>query len=205
MLEAGSYAIEDGSPGLSSGSSARGTVALRVVAGIALLVSLVPNFGIVDLVTAIAPAGEWVPLRMLELGWAIVFGILFPVGFAAQLRRGGGPLATLQQLVVVTVSLGVATLLTTKPHEWLLVAFWAAATAAVVALHPARSRVLALGRMKAERALAALAALAVVPAGIYAAQMAAQRRGAFPAMTPTASSTGPSRARPRSRSSCWSG
>lgn len=160
---------------LEAGTHARGTAALRVVAGLALLVSLVPNFGIVDLVTAIAPSGEWVPLRMLEAGWAIVFGVLFPVGFAAQLRRGGGPVASVQQLVVLTASLALATLLTTKPHEWLLVAFWAAVTAAVVALHPARSRVVAFGR-PADLRLAALAAAALAPAGVYAAQMAAHYR-----------------------------
>ena len=135
----------------------------------------VPNFGIVDLVTAIAPSGERVLLRMLEAGWAIVFGVLFPVGFAAQLRRGGGPVASVQQLVLLTASLALATLLTTKPHEWLLVAFWAAVTAAVVALHPARSRVVAFGR-PADLRLAALAAAALAPAGVYAAQMASHDR-----------------------------
>jgi hypothetical protein len=164
---------------LEAGSDARGTAALRVVAGLALLLSLVPNFGIVDLVTAIAPSGEWVPLRMLEAGWAIVFGVLFPVGLAAQFRRGGGPVATLQQLVVVTGALAVATLLTTKPHEWLLVAFWGAVSAAVIALHPERSRVLAL-RHGADPLLAALTAIAVVPAAVYAAQMAAKYRGGHP-------------------------
>jgi hypothetical protein len=154
---------------------ARGTLWLRVVAGFALLVSLLVNFGIIDLLTAVAPSPEWEPVRMLEAGWGIVFGVLLPIGFAAQLRRGGGPVATVQQLVVVTAAMGVATLLTLKTHEWLLVGFWAAMTAAIVALHPARSRVFARpGR--ADPVLAALAAFAFVPAAIYAAQMAANRR-----------------------------
>src|SRR3954470_10819488 len=102
---------------------------MRIAAGLALLVSLVVNFGVIDLATAIAPSPEWEPVRMLEAGWGIVFGVLYPVGFAAQLRRGGGPIATVQQLIAVTASLAIATLLTTKAHEWLLVLFWAAVTA----------------------------------------------------------------------------
>lgn len=85
---------------------------LRVVAGLALVVSLVLNFGIVDLLTAIDPSPEWEPVRMLEAGWGIVFGILLAIPLAAQLRRGGGPVATLQQLIVMTASLAIATLLT---------------------------------------------------------------------------------------------
>jgi len=152
---------------------------LRVVAGLALVVSLVLNFGIVDLVTAVDPSPEWEPVRMLEAGWGIVFGILFPIGFAAQLRRGGGPVATIQQLAVITASLAVATLLTLKAHEWLLVGFWAAVTAAIIALHPARKRVLARPA-RPDPIIATVAALAVVPAAIYAAQMAAKYRAGFP-------------------------
>jgi hypothetical protein len=47
----------------------RGTVPLRLVAGFGLLVSLVVNFGIVDLLTAIAPGPEWERVRMIEAGW----------------------------------------------------------------------------------------------------------------------------------------
>ena len=154
---------------------AESTLWLRVVAGFALLVSLVVNFGIIDLLTAVAPSPEWEPVRMLEAGWGIVFGILLPIGFAAQLRRGGGPVATVQQLVVVTASMGVATLLTLKAHEWLLVLFWAAVTTAIIALHPARPQIFARPR-SVDPTLATLAALATAPAAIYAAQMAANHR-----------------------------
>src|SRR5687767_13444352 len=99
---------------------ARG-VSLRIVAGLALIASLVLNLGIVDLLGAIDPSPEWEPVRMLEAGWGIVFSVLFPIGLAAQLRRGGGSIATVQQLAVVTASLAIATLLTLKAHEWLLV------------------------------------------------------------------------------------
>ena len=152
---------------------------LRVVAGLALLVSLVLNFGIVDLITAIDPSPEWEPVRMLEAGWGIVFGILLPIPLAAQLRRGGGPVATLQQLIVTTASLAIATLLTLKAHEWLLVAFWAAVTATIAALHPSRKQLLARPN-KPDPILATVAALALVPAAIYAAQMAANHRAGLP-------------------------
>lgn len=144
--------------------------------------SLVLNFGIVDLLTAIAPGPEWEPVRMLETGWGIVFGVLLPIPLAAQLRRGGGPVATLQQLVVTTAALAIATLLTLKAHEWLLVGFWAGITAIIVALHPARAQVFALRgrRGQADPILAIVAALALVPAVIYAADMAANRRAGLP-------------------------
>jgi hypothetical protein len=152
---------------------------LRIVAGLALLASLVLNFGLVALITAIDPSPEWQPVRLLEAGWGIVFGILLPIPLAAQLRRGGGPVASLQQLVVLTAALALATLLTLKAHEWLLVAFWAAVTAIIVALHPARAQLLA-GPAKPDPVLATVAALALVPAAIYAAQMAANHRAGLP-------------------------
>jgi hypothetical protein len=152
---------------------------LRIVAGLALLASLVLNFGLVDLITAIDPSPEWQPVRLLEAGWGIVFGILLPIPLAAQLRRGGGPVASLQQLVVLTAALALATLLTLKAHEWLLVAFWAAVTAIIVALHPARAQLLARPA-KPDPVLATVAALALVPAAIYAAQMAANHRAGLP-------------------------
>jgi hypothetical protein len=152
---------------------------LRVVAGLALVVSLVLNFGIVDLLTALDPAPEWEPVRLLEAGWGIVFGILLPIGLAAQLRRGGGPVATVQQLFVLVTALAIATLLTLKAHEWLLVGFWAAVIAAIAALHPARKQLLTRPG-KPDPILAVVAALALVPAAIYAAQMAANHRAGLP-------------------------
>jgi hypothetical protein len=137
--------------------------------------SLVAGFGVVDLVTALAPGPEWESLRMLEAGWGIVFGIVIPIALAAQTRRGGGPVAAVQQLVVLTASLALATLLTTRTREWLLVLALAASTAVVAAVHPARSRVFAAGGTT-DRVLAALATLAVVPAAIYAERVAANRR-----------------------------
>ena len=152
---------------------------LRVVAGLGLLTSLVLNFGLVDLLTAIDPSPEWEAVRLLEAGWGIVFGILLPIPLAAQLRRGGGPVATLQQLIVVVASLAIGTALTLKAHEWLLVAFWAVVTAAIVALHPARKQLLA-HPSKPDPILAVVAALALIPAAVYAAQMAANHRAGLP-------------------------
>jgi hypothetical protein len=148
---------------------------LRIVVGLALVASLVVNYGIIDLQTAIAPGPEWESSRVLEGGWGIMFGVVLPIALVMQMRRGGGPVAAVQQMLVVTASLALATLLTTKTHEWLLVLVLLAFTAVIIALHPARSRLLAVGR-KPDRVLAALAMLAAVPAGIYAEQMAANRR-----------------------------
>ena len=150
-------------------------VPLRVTAAAGLLASLVVGFGVIDLVTAIAPGPQWESLRMLEAGWGILFGVVVPVALAVQIRRGGGPVAAVQQLVVVSASLALATLMTMKAGEVLLVLVLTAFTAVVIALHPARSRLLAVGGTPS-RVLAALATLAVVPAGVYAEQMAANRR-----------------------------
>ena len=75
----------------------------------------------------------------------------------------------------MTASLAVATLLTLKAHEWLLVLFWAAMTAAIIALHPARSQ---CSRSPAEPTPYSRAwrRLGLVPAAVYAAQMAANHR-----------------------------
>jgi hypothetical protein len=68
---------------------ARGDAPLRIVVGLGLAASLVLNFGIIDLVTAIAPGPEWEPLRMWEAGWGVLFGVVLPIALAAQLARGG--------------------------------------------------------------------------------------------------------------------
>jgi hypothetical protein len=154
---------------------ARSAVPSRVIAAVGLMASLVAGFGVIDLVTALAPGPEWEALQMLEAGWGIVFGVLIPIALVVQLGRGAGPVAAVQQLVVVTASLALATLLTAKTREWLLVLVLAGFTAVVIALHPARSRVFRVGGA-CDRRLAALAALAAVPAGIYAVRMAANRR-----------------------------
>jgi hypothetical protein len=153
----------------------RSAVPSRLVAALGLAASLVAGFGVIDLVTALAPGPEWEALRMLEAGWGIVFGLVIPIALALQITRGAGPVAAVQQLVVVTMSLALATLATAKAREWLLVGVLTVFTAVVIALHPARSRVLRAGGSP-DRALAALALLAAVPAGVYAARMAANRR-----------------------------
>src|SRR6478752_7459419 len=133
-----------GRPAIASRGMTR-SVALRITAGLALAVSLTLNFGIVDLVTAIAPSSEWEPIRLLEGGWGLLFGIVLPIALASQLRRAGSPVASLQQIAVVTLSLAFATILTVRAHEWLLVAALAAITVGIVALHPAPRGVLVAG------------------------------------------------------------
>jgi hypothetical protein len=61
-------------------------------------------------VSALAPGPERVALQMLEAGWGIVFGVLIPLALVVQVGRGAGPVAAVQQLVVVTASLALATL-----------------------------------------------------------------------------------------------
>jgi hypothetical protein len=157
----------------------RASVWLRIVAGLALVASLVINFGIIDLVTGIAPGQEFESTRMLSAGWGVVFGVLLPISLIAQMRRRGGPVAALQQLVVVTASVALATFLTVRAHEWLLVLVMAAFSAVLVALHPARAQLLGVEH-RPHGVLVALATIAAVPAAIYAEHMAANRRSGIP-------------------------
>jgi hypothetical protein len=69
---------------------------MPIVAGLALLVSLVVNFGVIDLATAIAPSPEWEPVRMVEAGWgiaAIAWSALMALA-AAQLTRAARQLGS---------------------------------------------------------------------------------------------------------------
>jgi hypothetical protein len=91
---------------------ARSAAPSRVLAAVGLVASLVAGFGVIDLVSALAPGPERVALQMLEAGWGIVFGVLIPLALVVQVGRGAGPVAAVQQLVVVTASLALATLLT---------------------------------------------------------------------------------------------
>ena len=75
-----------------------------------------------------------------------MFAVVLPLALAAQIRRGGGPIAAAQQIGVVTIAVAIATTLGMNATELPLVLLLALFTAVDVAMLPARSRMFTLDR-----------------------------------------------------------
>jgi hypothetical protein len=118
---------------------------------------------------------------VLDVGWGAVFGVVLPIGLLSQLRRPERRIAGIQQTAVVAAALAVAGLAGRSGGYVALAGGIAAVAAVLLRLHPARSTFLARGR-RLDATLLALAAVAAVPACVYAWRMvSAQRHGLPPA------------------------
>jgi hypothetical protein len=139
----------------------------RVVAIVAATLSLLVNFGIVDLIDGLTGAFTNDTNWVLDAGWGTLFGVLIPVGLLASLRTAAG----VWQIALVTVAIAVAALAGEAWRWFILVAI----LAAFVALSPRRSAAVRL------RPSWPPAAIAVIPCALYAERAAsAQRRHAPP-------------------------
>ncbi len=139
----------------------------RVVAIFGAAASLLINFGIVDLIDGLTGAFTDDTTWVLDTGWGALFAVLIPVGLLASLRTVAG----VQQIALITVAIAVAAV---AGEAWRWFSF-VAILAAFVALSPQRSAAVRF------RPSWPLAAIAVVPCGIYAERAAsAQRRHAPP-------------------------
>ena len=145
------------------------------------LASLTINFGLIDLVDGYTGYIDQARNQVLDAGWGLVFGVVLPLGLLAQLRRPERRIAGIQQTAVVALTLAIAG---AAGEEWLYLALAggiSAACAVLVALHPARQTLLALGQ-RIDPVLLALAVFAAVPCLVYAWRTAsAQRRDLPPA------------------------
>jgi hypothetical protein len=137
------------------------------VAILAALASLVINFGVIDLIDGVTGAFTDDTNWVLDAGWGALFGVLIPVGLLASLRAAAGA----QQLAVVAVSITVAAI-AGEAWRWLILV---AILVAILALKPP-----SLSAPRFHRWWP-VAAIAVIPCGIYAERMAAaQHRHAPP-------------------------
>ena len=138
-----------------------------VVAILGALASLLPNFGIIDLLDGLTGAFTDDTAWVLDVAWGALFGVLIPVALFASLKREAGA----QQLSIVTAAVAVAAV-AGEAWRWLIPV---AVLVAILALRPGRLVVPRLGPVWP------LAALAVIPCAVYAGRAAsAQRRHAPP-------------------------
>ncbi len=114
---------------------------------------------------------------VVDLAFFALGGILIMVGFASQLRARR--VAGLQQAILALLALAVAGLLAGRIEPFVGALLLLVAAAPVVVLHPARRQLLAAGEA-VSRPLAALGAVAVVPAVAYATAMLHRARVAGP-------------------------
>jgi len=157
------------------------TTWLKVAALVVAFASLTINFGLIDLVDGFTGYVDQARNQVLDVGWGAVFGLILPLGLLAQLRAPERRIAGIQQTAVVAFALALAGAAGQKGWYVALAAGIAVASAVLVALHPTRRTFLARGRC-VEPTMLALAAVAAVPALVYAARTAsAQRRDLPPA------------------------
>src|SRR4051812_24492045 len=138
------------------------------------------NFGLIDLIDGFTGYVDQARNQVLDVGWGVVFGLVFPIGLLSQLRRPEQRIAGVQQTAVVALALALAAAAGQSGRYFALAGGIAVAPAVLLALPPARGPFLTRGRL--QRAMLALAAVGAGPALAYAWRMAsAQRRDLPPA------------------------
>jgi hypothetical protein len=140
---------------------------MKAVALVAALASLTINFGLIDLVDGFTGYVDQQRDQILDVGWGAVFGVIFPLGLLAQLRRPERRIAGVQQTSVVALALALAGGAGESWWYLVLAAGVAGVSAVLVALHPARQAFLARGQ-RPEPTMLALSAVAAGPALVYA-------------------------------------
>jgi hypothetical protein len=114
-----------------------------------------------------------------DLGFFALGAIIITTGFVVQLRRPEHNIVGLQQAVIGLLALAVAGLTGRRVEPLTGALLFLAATAILVALHPARREFFKIGTRLSPR-LAALSLLAAIPATAYAITMLIQARQAGP-------------------------
>src|SRR5438045_921505 len=151
------------------------TVWLKAIAAVGAVASLTINFGLIDLVDGFTGYVDQARNQVLDVGWGAVFGLILPLGLLAQLRAPEGRIAGVQQTAVVALALALAGAAGQRGWYVALAGGIAVASAVLVALHPARRTFLVRGR-SVEPTMLALAAVAAVPALVYASRTASAQR-----------------------------
>jgi hypothetical protein len=152
---------------------------LKAAALVAAVASLTINFGLIDLIDGFTGYVDQARNQILDVGWGAVFGVILPLGLLAQLRRPERRIAGIQQTAVVAFALALAG---AAGRAWWYLALAggiAFASTVLLTLHPARRSFLARGR-HLDPTMLVLAAVAAVPALVYARQMASAQRRRLP-------------------------
>jgi hypothetical protein len=151
------------------------TTWLKGVAILVALASLTINFGLIDLVDGFTGYVDQARNQVLDVGWGAVFGLILPLGLVSQLRRPELRIAGIQQTVLVASTLALAGAAGQRGWYFAPAGAIAAASAVLIALHPARQTFLVWGRHP-EPMMLALATVAAGPSLVYAWRMASAQR-----------------------------
>jgi hypothetical protein len=143
------------------------------------LASLTINFGLIDLIDGFTGYVDQARNQVLDVGWGAVFGVILPLGLLSQLRRPERRIAGIQQMAVVASALALAGAAGGQWRYLALAGGIACGCGLVLALHPARRSFLDRGQ-RLEPMMLGLAAVAAVPAVLYARRMASAQRHHLP-------------------------
>jgi hypothetical protein len=134
---------------------------------------------VLSIVTWVTDPGYADTNPVVDLGFFALGAVLIGTGFFVQLRAPERNIAGVQQAVIALLALGVAGLIGGRIEPLTGASVFFAATAILVALHPARREFLKPGA-GLSAPLAALALLAAVPAAGFASTMLRLARQAGP-------------------------
>jgi hypothetical protein len=143
------------------------------------LASLTINFGLIDLIDGFTGYVDQARNQVLDVGWGAVFGVILPLGLLTQLRRPERRIAGIQQMAVVASALALAGVAGGQWRYLALAGGIACGCGLVLALHPARRSFLDRGK-RSDPMMLGLAAVAAVPAVLYAHRMASAQRHHLP-------------------------
>lgn len=166
---------EKGSIGGGSGVGHAFQIALVFFA----LFWLTVGFGVIDLVSGFTPPYTSDGTNVLSSAYGAIAAVVLPLALFAQLRARQTSVAALQVIAAVALSFALAGVLALDPHSFISVATLVAMLAVLLWLHPSRPRLFQFDR-PLNRPLAGLTAIAAVPWGVYALEMAANGRSELP-------------------------
>lgn len=160
----------------SIGGGSRVGHAFQIALVIFALFWLTVGFGVIDLVSGFTP--PYNGTNVLSSAYGAIAAVVLPLALFAQLRARQTSVAALQVIAAVALSFALAAVLALDPLSLISVATLAAMLVVLLWLHPSRPRLLQFDR-RLNRPLLGLTAVAAVPWGVFALEMAANGRSAL--------------------------
>ena len=155
---------------------------VRIAAAFFAFVFLVPSLALADLVFGLVPTGsESVSSSAMGMvAYGLIGAVLVAPAFASQVRQPEHKIAPLQQIAIVALALGCAAAASGAFVGLAGTVVLLVPLVVILALHPARRRVLRRPHRPKSIQLVAIALAAAVPTLTYAAQMASNGRAGLP-------------------------
>jgi hypothetical protein len=149
---------------VAAGTARVRRIALSTVAVLFAAGAAIASFGLPSLLTAWTTSGDELAMRTHYVVWGLLAGVFIPMAVLPLVRRPS--IAPGQQLIGFVAACAIALALAFEPENARYIAIFSAPAIVLVLLHPARRQLLTAGSW--DRVMLVVAALAAVPAAVYA-------------------------------------